>query len=184
MEEKPLRMPLDGQTRFVGDAHPIPPWPNGPAMPLQTKTNTRSYKLSLTAASGVLKPYFKDKPDDINPANDAEPRLHVPKSCYLELNLDTKWKWTFLPGDGGVMLGKSKLAGDRYFALNPDPGGQKVTFFAVYLDSPKRADTDPYNLSFLVHMELADGTSDPTPLLVVVDPDIKNPGDPPDVVGP
>jgi hypothetical protein len=38
---------------------------------------------------------------------------------------------------------------------------------------------DPYNLKFLVYIRDATGNWLPTPLPVTVDPDIKNPGDPP-----
>ncbi len=174
-----VKMRSFGLKPFI--ANPVRIQPSTSQLPQQTDDNTIRYTVSLRNVSGVLKPYFNYKSYDPHPEMDTNFELRIrirPDNgySYVELTLDDSWNWEFAAQDA-LMLGQD--GGDFYENLVIDPSGSKATFYANYNPDQTRTDTDPYYMTFLVYIQNVNQAPFPTPLVVTVDPDIKNPGDPP-----
>jgi hypothetical protein len=124
--------------------------------------------VSKTQLSEHQKEKYSDKP------------LHtlVPKdigNCWINVELDTTratgWNWKFAPAGDAIRLHDqgSTAAADQYFSLSR-PTDTSLRFFAYVNSVTER--TDGFNLNIVMNP----GT--PEQVLIMVDPDIKNPADP------
>jgi hypothetical protein len=167
---------------YVGQTRPVPKWPAG-AHP--DPSTTPGISCQVTLAQIGNQPYQPYLVRSYNPSGGSDGPLdfRIPNyDCYVRFDLDPKFKWEF-DHTQPITLGRGKVTGERYHDLNTDPDAkgdhQSLRFHAKYLKQTSRTNTDPYNLNFLIYVMDANGKPLPVPLAVSVDPDIKNPGDPP-----
>jgi hypothetical protein len=191
---------------FDGNVGPFPP--ANDMLPPKTSANTITYTLSLRITGASMTPYFSWKSYDPHPEMDVNLPLRMRISpppigqslqdwpgWYVDIILDQTFEWYFQTQDT-LMLGTAPDypppddgSGDYqdplYYGLTVNASQTTATFYAYYYGytptaaNPERPYTDPYNLNFLVYIQGSGGNPLPNPLSVSIDPDIKNPGDPP-----
>ena len=167
---------------------------NGFETPLQPGSPPQgvpTYAYTLKAA--FQGPYLQFSYDPAPPppagAVDGALVMYVREDCRIELSLDPGIDWYF-PGDPIYLVSSTGAhipdIADRYFDLQPSPLPRKcrtISFFAKKLVDPydpsrKIANTDRINILVALNQYLRDGvTVSDEPLYLLIDPDIKNPGD-------
>ena len=159
------------------DEQPIPPWPSPQPPPSK---EDRVYVLGMRPANGYMQYYFVERPQDPDPSKDGPLEIRIPTDCIIILKLDSTWNWEFRH-ENAVMLGAMKYPEPpRYFNLVPtivNNKCQQVQFNALYLNGGDYTNRDPYAFYINLDQLMPDGS--PAPQLVIrIDPDIQNPGDP------
>ncbi len=124
----------------------------------------------IVAANGSGKPFERIRAT-------AEPSttldIGIPKNCYVLFELDVPWNWDFRLAD---CITTKLDQGDRYFTLRlyngPTQPRRRVAYFGAQL---REGDYGPHD-EFNIHLSLS--KKDHKPLDIVIDPDIRNPGNP------
>jgi hypothetical protein len=150
----------------------------------------RNYVLSvdIDATNGYLRFYYSQRPLKPDPSSDGPLSMRVWTDCTIVIELDTSsiknWEFRHV---NAVTMGPSNYATPaRYFNLVPaivNNRCQSVQFNAQYLNMNDRNNHDPFNLYLYFDQEVPPGNP-PSQLLIILDPDIQNPGDPTQMGGP
>lgn len=161
----------------ISEERPIPQWPSPEPPP---SYETRVYVMSMKSENGYMQYYFKDRPETPDPTGDGPLTIRVPQDCTIVIKLDDAWKWEFRH-ENAIMIGTFDYPDPaRYFNLSEkivDGRCMQVQFNAQYLDKDVVND-DPYLFYINLDQVMPDGT--PAQALAVrIDPDIRNPGNPP-----
>jgi len=154
---------------------------------------TLAYTLTLTIDNGFLKFAYAHVPDQyVN--NEGKPlMLQVPGNkdgCAIELTLGGGLNWRFPITQPAIRFQPASCTDpavtapvDRYKNCKISPDQRVMTFLAprvpkVGKDQPVISNFDGVNL--IVEVAQPDANNQPSfdnPLVIVIDPDIKNPGD-------
>ena len=147
------------------------PVPNGAHIPLGDNIGRT---LQIAKVNGTLTVTF----ENFTPHTGDQPLdIRIYHNSLVTLTLDTgNCDWEFHHG-AAVTLGTPGYPGSRYKNLQYGSGQRcvSVNFEAAYLDI-QTANSDPYNMKFIVYTDPDTQTPYPTPLPLFIDPDIKNPG--------
>jgi hypothetical protein len=134
----------------------------------------------MRTVEGRIEFYFVDRPPLPDPSDDGPLEIRIPEDCVIVLRLDPAWQWGFR-NKNAVMFGPMDYPEvPRYFNLqNSSEGGrcQEVRFNAHRLDVTE-ANWDVYSLYIEIDQKTRNDAAI-VPLLIRIDPDVKNPGDPP-----
>jgi len=140
--------------------------PGGTKPPIET----RVYTLTMNPTTGGLGLTLVPP---VGVPQDNPLQMNVPNGgCSFAIKLDrTRLDWKFIAPY--IEIGRqasqaSTPPRERYYALTT--GEDQVMFSAVYNEDGPEGNTDPFNIS----VQLMEGLS---PIMLTIDPDIKNPGD-------
>jgi hypothetical protein len=145
----------------------------------------QSYTLSVrTTSSGYLDFYWSSAPSNFDPTKDQPLTMRVPQNCQIAISLDSSWNWEFKHTNPVTLAAPSLPAGNpasgRYYNLVPSISSSSrctsLSFCADYYSTTNN-NVDPVNIYVKLDQQNADGSA-ALPLTIVIDPDIKNPGDP------
>ena len=157
--------------------------------------DVREYVLTASIDGQYLAFLYSSMPAGEKADGKAPLLMRVPTDCTIKLTLDNSLRWRFPPDGVAIRLGPATSSDprvtppdQRYANLKPVQIGidcKSVTFSAVYL--PLKDPQDPtrnvenfdlFNIFVVVDQPAANGNGViPDPLLLMIDPGIKNPGD-------
>jgi hypothetical protein len=130
--------------------------------------------LQIAKVNGVLTVTFENFQP---PSGDGKLDIRIYHDCVVTLTLDTgNCDWEF-DRSAALTLGTPGYSGVRYHNLQLGSGTRctSAAFEAQYLNI-QQANNDPYNMKFIVYNDPVTGAQYPNPLSLVIDPEIKNPG--------
>lgn len=150
---------------------------------------TYAYTLKVEFKGPYLQFSFDPAPPPPPGSADHALDMRVPQDCRIELSLGPGLDWYF-PGDPILLVSSTGAHipdfSDRYLDLQPSPLPPKcktISFYAKYLVDPydpdrKIVNIDRINILVALNQYMRDGvTISGEPLYLLIDPDIKNPGD-------
>ncbi len=177
----------------------VPPPSSATKIAMGTPVNPviRSYTLKVAVQNRCLNFYYYPSPPLPVRTADQAMDMRVSEPCQIELNLDADpisgLSWYFPQQADVITLGSSDIPnpGSRYsnlkFSLDPLDGKcRKLAFDAAFLvtaaDPARPGKTlpnrDQFNVIVKLDQILADGRTPATqPLVLFIDPGLKNPGD-------
>ena len=111
--------------------------------------------------------------------------MRVPQNCQISISLDSSWNWEFRHTNPVMLAAPNSPSGSpasgRYYNLVPSTSPSSrctsLTFCADYYNI-SGTNIDPVNIYVKLDQQNADGSA-ALPLTIVIDPDIKDPGDHP-----